>query len=409
MNKTDIFLNSLKNKKSRIVYKANLKMFFDTTNKTPEILLKQEHEKIEEDIQIFLGKINQKAPKTILNKISTVRSFIEYNRIELPHIFWKTLNNKIGSSRPITVKTIPTNEELKQIIIHTNCKSRAMILMLSSSGIRIGELLKLKEEYINFESEPTLIEIPAKISKYNIARTTFISKEATYSLKQWLKERNDYIEQANKKHYKKVKNIEEHIFPFTYETARAIWINVISNTKLNNKDHTTHRYKMRIHSLRAYFRTRATLKAPLDLVEEILGHSGYLTQEYRQHTIEELKQAYIKAEPDLSIFDKSTNTEQLEENIDELKTKNKQLEERLKQIEKNLYERIHTYPEAPYDYYSIKEIILLPDSERFIDIDKNDYKEYRIENQERIKELKKYYENDIKEARKSKAKKIIFR
>ena len=41
--------------------------------------------------------------------------------------------------------------------------------------------------------------------------------------------------------------------------------------------------------------------------------------------------------------------------------------------------------------------------------DKNDYKEYRIEDQERIKELKKYYENDIKEARKSKAKKIIFR
>jgi integrase len=409
MDKMDIFLNSLKNKKTRIVYKANLKMFFDTIKKTPETLLNQEQKTTEEDIQIFLGEIKNKAPKTVLNKISTIRSFIEYNRIELPHIFWKTLKNKIGSNRPITVKIIPTNEELKQILIRTNCKSRAMILILSSSGIRIGELLKLKEEYINFESEPTLIEIPAKISKYNIARTTFISNEATYSLKEWLKERNDYIEQANKKHYKKARKIENYVFPFSYETARAIWVNVISNTKLNNKDHTTHRYKMRIHSLRAYFRTRATLKAPLDLVEEMMGHSGYLTQEYRQHTTEDLKQAYIKAEQDLSIFDKSTDTEQLEENIDKLKTKNKELEERLKQIEKNLYERIHPNIEAPQSYYEIKEIILLPDSERFIDIDKNDYQEYRIEDQERIKELKKYYEHDIKEARKYKLKKITFK
>ena len=52
--------------------------------------------------------------------------------------------------------------------------------------MRIGELVQLRLSDIDFTTTPTTIRLPGKITKTRTARETFITTEATKSLKDYL-------------------------------------------------------------------------------------------------------------------------------------------------------------------------------------------------------------------------------
>jgi electron transfer flavoprotein alpha subunit len=54
----------------------------------------------------------------------------------------------------------------------------------------------------------------------------------------------------------------------------------------------------------------------VDIIEELMGHEGYLTQEYRKHTDEELAKAYVQGESTLTIFGTTINLEQIQQQVD---------------------------------------------------------------------------------------------
>jgi len=63
------------------------------------------------------------------------------------------------------------------------------------------------------------------------------------------------------------------------------------------------RFAFHIHSLRRYFRTyMPTGGMPIDMVEEIMGHSGYLTAEYRRYNDKQLGEAYNNSQHSVTIF-----------------------------------------------------------------------------------------------------------
>jgi integrase len=56
------------------------------------------------------------------------------------------------------------------------------------------------------------------------------------------------------------------------------------------------RLQYRIHGLRKFFRSQLALSCPVDIVEALMGHEGYLTDAYRRYSRKQMAEYYLKAE-----------------------------------------------------------------------------------------------------------------
>jgi hypothetical protein len=67
--------------------------------------------------------------------------------------------------------------------------------------------------------------------------------------------------------------------------------------------------------LRKFFSSQMRLVVPVDIVEGLMGHSGYLSDAYRRYTRKQVEEFYRKGEPYISVLmteeirDLKTNTE----------------------------------------------------------------------------------------------------
>lgn len=109
---------------------------------------------------------------------------------------------------------------------------------------------------------------------------------------------------------------DKRVFPFNQPTASIIWIGALNKTNLNGRDKSTNRHVYHPHTLRKFFRSRMSTMVQVDLVEEMMGHEGYLTNEYRRHTPEDLAKAYLQGESTLAIFGTTISLEQIEQQVD---------------------------------------------------------------------------------------------
>ncbi|MEM2178261.1 MAG: site-specific integrase [Candidatus Methanomethylicaceae archaeon] len=92
-----------------------------------------------------------------------------------------------------------TKEVLKKILEHLELKGRTLVLFLASSGIRIGEALKLKLNDIDLDQDPPIVYVRGEYTKSGDSYYTFISKEAKESLIEWLKIREQFLNKQNLK------------------------------------------------------------------------------------------------------------------------------------------------------------------------------------------------------------------
>jgi hypothetical protein len=86
------------------------------------------------------------------------------------------------------------------------------------------------------------------------------------------------------------------MFPFSDKNVREMWDNAVKKTGLWSKDSSTGRSQVRVHSLRKFFRSQLALSCPLDIVEALMGHEGYLTEAYRRYSRKQMGEYYLKAE-----------------------------------------------------------------------------------------------------------------
>jgi integrase len=209
-----------------------------------------------------------------------------------------------------TIKINLTRENLKKIIDHCDLKGKALFLFLLSSGIRIGEALKLKLEDINLEQDPALVIIKGEYTRSGNAYYTFISKEAKETLIEWLKIREEYIKSSlhrgqglSKTGYGRgiKKQKDDRIFPFSLNVAEQIWYNAIKKARLEEKDEYTKRKNFHIYMLRKFFVNQLKLIVPNIITEALIGRIDRLNNVYKIYTIDQIAEIYKKAEPYLYI------------------------------------------------------------------------------------------------------------
>jgi integrase len=271
-----------------------------------------------EDIQNFLRSLNGLAPLTVKLKISNVKTFLLENDIELKQKFWKKISRRIKGSRALTLDRIPTNTELKKILLHMPIQGKAINLSLESSGMRIGELLKSNIDDLYLNENPARIQIRGDITKTGNSRHAFFSREAKEALTEWLKVRDDYLKAAVAKSHLYDKSLEDsRIFPFDKAVAYSMWKIALHKSGLNGKDKSTGREKIHPHVLRKFFRTRLGSVIPVDVIEALMGHEKHLTEVYRKYSLEDLRKFYLKGESALLVFTDAAEVTKLRQEVEE--------------------------------------------------------------------------------------------
>jgi len=331
MGRVENFLKLYSSMNTRRAYAWSLTEFFKTVYGENEGRLEEHAERYfsenrdyEQDIQNFLVAINDKPPKTVRLMLTAVKSFLIENDVELPAKFWRRLIKRVRGNRALTLDTVPSNVELRRIIMHMPVHGKALFLTLASSGMRIGEALQLKLDDIELDKNPVRVNIRGEYTKTGNSRIAFVSREAKEAIEEWLKIRNRYIEAASGKSHRYGKPTEDQrLFPFEANTAYAIWKNALKKSGFLKKDTQTNRHTIHPHVLRKFFRTRLGSVLPVDVVEALMGHEGYLTEVYRRYSHEDLARFYLQGEPAITVFAEAEEVAKLRVEVEE---RNRQLQ-----------------------------------------------------------------------------------
>ncbi len=388
------FLGLYSNENSKGVFRAGLYNFLDCmygpvrkgSRATKDE--KEEYERLADkyfeedrdyfnDLLDFVGYMNKYPPTGAKTKINGVKEFLIHNDVEFSHKQLKRLRGKMPKGKTArTAEKDLDHDMLKKILNHTDLKLRSVILTLASSGMRIGELLQIELPDVDLEKSPAQIVVRGENTKSGDTRTVFVSKEAQETLKEWLKHRDSYLGSAMNRHNglkesvgaKDKKLDDNRLFPFSERNIRYMWEIALKKAGYFNKDKTTNRTDVRIHALRKFFRSQLALSCPLDIVEALMGHEGYLTDAYRRYSLKQMGEYYQKAEHLVTISmpkeiqemenefkgeidkhrkimeDLFLENKEFKQTAEELRQKNVELEKQLNRVDKQLQDLFSVIP-----------------------------------------------------------------
>jgi len=250
--------------------------------------------------------LESNAHKTVRNYVFGVKKWLETNGVFLN---WKKIEMPTATEVYERDKA-PTKEDLKILLHHArSSRDRAVILLLASSGLRIGTLLSLTVGDVNFEyPDVARINVYRRKGRKFTGRKlggggrfycTFITPEARQALQQYLKERESKGEKVTAESplitdaYCKGKFI-------TVEDWQRVYYRILKAAGLDAKSRKW--YLIHIHSLRKFFRSNCVGVDP-SYREFWMGHKGgYLDESYFRAEEQRHLAEYRKAIPYLTIY-----------------------------------------------------------------------------------------------------------
>jgi integrase len=282
-------------------------------------------------------------PKTAHVRLAAVKEFLLRQGIVLSEIDKRDVKHLIPrGGRRTNIEHID-RENLSEIIHHFDARGRAWVLVLASSGMRIGEVLSMQWNDVTFPDRTKYPDKPVQIfvrdSKTGNSRVAFVTREAEQALLEWKKEVDNYRAFATKrsenlKNDNKVKrNSDDRVFPFSRTSCYAMWNAALEKSGHYNRDPQTKHVRMNIHRLRNFFSVQAAPLATKDVSEMLMGHHDEYEDAYRGQSPAKIEEAYRKAEPALTIGTTTPGMERQAEELEALKKENAALQERLQHVE----------------------------------------------------------------------------
>ena len=302
-------------------YRAALKHFETFVKKQQHDLLKiieeikagrQDPFKLLNEFIKYLHELGLK-PKSIKLNITATKGFLRSSGVK---IYNEDFNQLVKLPRVLRHREEPlTKEILLRLLRNVPSKLQTVVLVAVSSGMRIGEIVQLRISDIDFESKPILVRIRAETTKTKESRETFLTREATNALKDYLLRRYSWKEGDSNHNIKdqlifgpttKPRKSEEQKTHTTAQISTSVLrcsllYNIRQISELNqlneNGVHMIH-----FHAFRKFFRTVVGDAVSRDFAEALMGHHFYLDTYYNLPK-EKRRQMYLKAEPYLTISD----------------------------------------------------------------------------------------------------------
>jgi integrase len=253
---------------------------------------------------------NGAAPKTIWIYVGAVKSLLEHEDVLLDKRKLRKL--QLPAKVEVSVDRIPTKQELRTIILNANPCARALITLLATSGMRIGEAGNL--HIANLELLKNKVTIVANRTKSRRTRVTFITDETAGFIREYLGRRID--------------SKDEWLFPDPDNPSKPCPRNtlymrifrVLQKQGLRGKlDPDSRMYELHPHAFRKYFFTKL-ISAGVDrgVAEYLMGHKFGLDNAYLRMAEDRLRQEYLKAIDDFTFLTDTKAQQEAKKQIEEL-------------------------------------------------------------------------------------------
>ena len=291
------------------------------------------------DFCLFIqNNFNRISGATFRDKIITVKTFLEYNDIEIsPRKF------KIKVRFPKSVlkhkEAIDKNDIVQILNGCSDIKLKTYVMLLAVTGARAVEALSIRLKDLDLESNPAKLSIRGEYTKTKVDRHIFITKELKEQLIKWLDfkyrtRRICYKDSKGKtitKYRTPEKNTNEQIFSLyqvdnptpesLYNSLSLVFARTLDRIGMGSKeDGNEHRRKITLHSFRRFVKSTISDLGFSDYSEYHIGHSG---STYWRKKDREKAEIFKKIEPYLTFLD----IEQLERKGADMQTKIEELQE----------------------------------------------------------------------------------
>lgn len=280
---------------------------------------KMKYRRITKRLSIFKKHLQDegKSPTYITTLLTTIRNFYRTHEISTPETVSRTSSTTRNKEKEASTKDeIPSKKDIKEALKRTNIKYRAIILLMSSSGMGIGEITHLKlSDYLKslgiqinrrFDVDEVIEKLKNEtdaLPTWSIRRYKTAMPYYTFSSPESVKAINTYlIDRINRNSILKPED------PLFGTHGKPITSGAMTKQfeRINNKCGFGKYGRVnffRSHALRKFFASTLIDKDidPLK-VDWLLGHSIPTTREaYFKKNVDSLKELYIKTLPALSI------------------------------------------------------------------------------------------------------------
>jgi integrase len=340
------FLYSIKSKETQKVYLNYLKYFqdFNKSNIEDLLILSLHPKSIEEILIRYIVFMREKglAYQTILGRLSAVTAFLEVNDVTVNH---KKLKRFMGENNKTIRDEAYTREDLSKMFEQATFRTRLIISIYSSTGIRKAALVDLKLKHIHKIKIDSLNQYIYKFTVYENSKDeyyTFCTPECASLIDTYLQQRRQVGEKINEEESWLIRNEFNYLEarqarnsrPTNVQALQIMISRLLEKIELRKINHSTENYqykrhkKASFHAFRKYFNTcLANCDVNVTIKELLMGHSVGLDNSYFRPTQDKILSEYLKAVNELTINEenrlkkKVTELESKQTEIDQLKYK----------------------------------------------------------------------------------------
>jgi site-specific recombinase XerD len=142
------FINAIKSPATLRAYNYSLKYFMKYCKTDIVGLLRGETKKLERQLIDFIVEMRQvhKLSYGIINtRLSAIKKFYEMNDIVLN---WRKISSYLPENTRVNKDRAYTIQEIQNMLTKCDERMRVVILLLASTGIRIGSIVDLKLKHL---------------------------------------------------------------------------------------------------------------------------------------------------------------------------------------------------------------------------------------------------------------------
>ena len=324
------FLYSIKSKETQKLYLILINYFEKWHNRKIEDLLNLNSKTIEEIIiqYIIYMRNSDFSSSYINNRLAAITAFLSLNDVSLNR---KKLNRFVGEQKKTVKDEAYNHEDLKKMFQHATFRTRLLIAIYSSTGIRKGAIIDLKLRHLQ------KIESPYELYKFTVYENTkdeyitFCTPECASMIDEYITQRKTAGENITQESYL-IRNDFNFVFAKNAKSPKKTSISALKivmdallyRSDLRQVNHSTENNKYKrhnksmFHAFRKYFNTcLVNADVNVTIKEMLMGHSVGLDDSYFRPTDQKLLLEYLKAVNELTINEEN----RLKKKVDELQVK----------------------------------------------------------------------------------------
>jgi site-specific recombinase XerD len=242
---------------------------------------KKEVEQItREDLEAYIEHEQDRGLKisTVKTRMGQMYAFLAF-LVEGGIVDTALVGRKIKLRLPKCLPRSMDSDDIDRLLcVRGDLRDRAMVLMLLRTGMRIGELLKIKVSDVDMKERKVLIY---EGEKNSVGRVVYFYDDAKEALEAWMNQRNP-----------------RKVFLFyaqgrdsmCYTTARVIFERYLHKAGLSHKGYT-------LHCLRHTYATQLlNAGMRLEYLQKLMGHTNIeITRRYARLSDKSREEAYFRA------------------------------------------------------------------------------------------------------------------